>query len=56
MGGKAGRAKSASWTVIRDLALCLSWANLCYLRIWSELLTYTEADLFTMASEPDRSH
>jgi hypothetical protein len=34
----------------------LSWANLCYLRIWSELLTYTEADLFTMASEPDRSH
>jgi hypothetical protein len=56
MGGAAGRAGSASWTALRDLGLCLSWANLCYLRIWSELLTYTEADLFTMASEPDRSH
>lgn len=43
-------------TVLDDLALCLSWANLCYLRVWSELLTYTEADRFTMASEPSRPH
>ncbi|MCS6952665.1 MAG: sulfatase-like hydrolase/transferase [Bryobacteraceae bacterium] len=37
------------------MALCLSWANLCYLRVWSELLSYTEADLFTMVSEPARA-
>lgn len=43
-------------TVLEDLALCLSWANLCYLRVWSELLTYTESDRFTMAVEPSRPH
>lgn len=56
MGGERGPANGAWRTALRDLALCWSWANLCYLRIWSELLTYTEADLFTMASEPGRSH
>jgi hypothetical protein len=56
MSNESGRAESSSWTALRDLALCLSWANLCYLRIWSELLTYTEPDLFTMVSEPARSH
>ncbi len=56
MDGERGPANGAWRTALRDLALCWSWANLCYLRIWSELLTYTEADLFTMASEPGRSH
>lgn len=40
----------------RDLAICLSLANLCYIRVWSELLTYTEADTFLMKSPPSPVH
>ena len=36
----------------RDLLIALSLANLCYLRIWSELLTYTRADTYLMKSPP----
>ena len=36
----------------RDLAIGLSLANLCYLRIWSESLTYSRADTFWMKHPP----
>ncbi len=36
----------------RDLAIALSLANLCYLRVWSELLTYSKADAFWMKHPP----
>jgi len=36
----------------RDLLIALSLANLCYLRIWSELLTYTRADTYLMKLPP----
>ncbi|MGH9719544.1 MAG: sulfatase-like hydrolase/transferase [Bryobacteraceae bacterium] len=36
----------------RDLAIGLSLANLCYLRIWSELLTYRRDDLYFMLHPP----
>ncbi len=31
-----------------DAAVALSFANLCYLRLWSELLTYSPADAYKM--------
>jgi len=36
----------------RDLFIALSLANLCYLRIWSELLTYTRPDEYLMKLPP----
>jgi len=36
----------------RDLLIALSLANLCYLRVWSELLTYTRADTYLMKLPP----
>lgn len=36
----------------RDLAIALSLANLCYLRVWSELLTYSRSDTYLMKSPP----
>jgi len=36
----------------RDLAIAFSLANLCYLRIWSELLTYTRANTYLMKTPP----
>ena len=30
----------------------LSFANLCYLRVWSELLTYRRWDTYLMATPP----
>ena len=36
----------------RDLAAALSLANLCYLRVWSELLTYTRSDTYLMKAPP----
>jgi hypothetical protein len=36
----------------RDLAIALSLANLCYLRVWSELLTYRRSDTYLMKSPP----
>src|SRR5919108_1662548 len=38
--------------VRRDLFIALSLANLCYLRVWSELLTYTRADEYLMKLPP----
>jgi Sulfatase len=38
--------------VLRDFAVCLSLANLCYLRVWSELLTYRAEDAFLMKGPP----
>jgi len=32
--------------------VALSFANLCYLRIWSELLTYRHYDLYLMVTPP----
>ncbi len=34
--------------VWRDVAISVSFANLCYLRVWSELLTWSQADAYTM--------
>ena len=36
----------------RDLAIGMALANLCYLRIWSEALTYDRADTFWMKHPP----
>ncbi len=36
----------------RDLLAILSFANICYLRMWSERLTYTHADTFLMVTPP----
>jgi hypothetical protein len=36
-----------------DLVIALSLANLCYLRVWSELLTYTPANTFWMKRPPE---
>ena len=40
----------------RDLGIALSLANLCYLRVWSEILTYQEADAFFMKAPPSPVH
>jgi len=32
--------------------VALSFANLCYLRVWSELLTYTPWDTYLMTTPP----
>lgn len=37
---------------LRDLAIGISLANLSYLRIWSETLTYRNSDAFFMAHPP----
>jgi hypothetical protein len=37
---------------LRHLAIALSLANLCYLRIWSEILTYRHADTYLMKAPP----
>lgn len=42
-------------TAVRDLAVALSLANLCYLRLWSELLTYTRGDAYEMQRPPARA-
>ncbi len=39
----------------RDLAIGLSLANLCYLRVWNETLTYTRANSFWMKHSPTPS-
>ncbi|HWB82776.1 MAG TPA: sulfatase-like hydrolase/transferase [Bryobacteraceae bacterium] len=36
----------------RDLAIAFSLANICYLRIWSELLTYRWSDAYLMKLPP----
>ncbi len=41
----ADASASRSW---RELAAALSLANLCYVRVWSELLTYSAGDTYTM--------
>lgn len=51
MSAQNGR-KQADAGVWRDLAVCLSLANLCYLRVWSELLTYRAEDAFLMEGPP----
>jgi hypothetical protein len=37
---------------LRDLFIALSLANLCYLGVWSELLTYTRSDTYLMKLPP----
>ena len=37
---------------MRRLLAALSFANLCYLRIWSELLTYSRVDVYLMVTPP----
>jgi hypothetical protein len=41
---------------LRDLFIALSLANLCYLRVWSELLTYTRSDTYLMKMPPAPAH
>src|SRR5450756_1625305 len=36
----------------RAFLVALSFANLCYLRVWSELLTYGHSDVYLMATPP----
>jgi hypothetical protein len=37
---------------LRDLLIALSWANLCFLSVWSHILTYTHADMYFMEAPP----
>ena len=39
----------------RSILISLSFANLCYLRVWSEILTYTEADGYWMPHAPTQA-
>src|ERR1039458_3054732 len=36
----------------RYFLLALSFVNLCYLRVWTEVLTYSRADTFMMLTPP----
>ncbi|MFI5105794.1 MAG: hypothetical protein ACHP79_12790, partial [Terriglobales bacterium] len=36
----------------RDFLVALSFANICYLRVWSELLTYRRWDTYLMTTPP----
>ena len=36
----------------RAFLAVLSFANLCYLRVWSELLTYSRNDVYLMVTPP----
>ena len=38
--------------MLRDFLAALSFANLCYLRIWSETLTYKRSDTYLMTTPP----
>jgi hypothetical protein len=38
--------------IARPIAIGLSFANLCYLRVWSELLSYTSAQTYEMRLPP----
>ncbi|MCU1235027.1 MAG: sulfatase [Candidatus Solibacter sp.] len=46
---QAAAAASGTW---RDFAVAISLTNLCYLRVWSELLTYRRGDTYLMKSPP----
>jgi hypothetical protein len=46
------RSGAAPWPLWKDLAAGLSFANIAFLRIWSELLTYTGQDAYTMKVPP----
>jgi hypothetical protein len=37
----------------RAFLVSLSFANLCYLRIWSELLTYSRSQTYVMVTPPN---
>jgi hypothetical protein len=39
----------------RDVAIAMSLANLCYLRVWSELLTYSRSDTYLMKLPPGQA-
>ncbi len=39
-------------TLAKHIAIGLSFANLCYLRVWSELLSYTPAQTYEMRLPP----
>ncbi len=43
---------AAESSAFRDLAVSLSLANLCYIRVWTELLTYTRRDTYIMRRPP----
>jgi hypothetical protein len=49
-GSALHTATNSKWR--RDLAVALSLSNLCYLRVWSELLTYRRGDTYLMKSPP----
>lgn len=39
----------------RDAVVCLSFANLCFLRVWKEILTYRQIDVYFSSVAPSRS-
>ncbi len=39
---------------LRDAVLCLSLANLCFLRVWEETLAYRKSDMFLMKEIPSQ--
>ena len=46
---------SSGWReAVRDAGAGFSLANLCYFRVWSEILTYTPQNTFLMKSPPGR--
>jgi hypothetical protein len=50
---KGNRALSA--VLLRDALIALSWSNLCFLRIWDTLLSYSTPSTFWMKSLPARA-
>jgi hypothetical protein len=52
----ADRSPVGRWAVARELALALSWANLLFVRVWVELLTFTPSNTFYMRQLPQTVH
>src|ERR1035437_5753220 len=51
-GGCVCSGSGSSPAMRHSFLVALSFANLCYLRVWSELLTYTRGDRYLMATPP----
>src|SRR4051812_33834548 len=53
---KALSKKDERMLTLRRMAIALALANLCFLRAWTELLTYTRANSFFMQLAPSPVH
>ncbi|MFB3778499.1 MAG: sulfatase-like hydrolase/transferase [Bryobacteraceae bacterium] len=51
-----GGAAADKWGAIKELAVWFSLANLLFVRVWVELLTYTPSNTFFMRQLPQRTH